>query len=304
MVHRYPYSCEKGEHTVADNKQRRQEAMKNLDKSLSRRDRSEKLQPVGVVVATLVILTVIVGGIWFLTTSGGDEESVNADGNNEAETITPLAAEQVAGDPLPLTRDEELPETVTCEYPEGEPAAKEVSLPATDDVSARGTVTVTLETNFGEIPMELDRAASPCAVNAISHLADEGYYNDTVCHRITGGGLNVLQCGDPSGTGSGGPGFTFADEWPVGDADENAQFVYPRGSIAMANSGPDTNGSQFFLNWADGMLPPAYTLLGMMTEEGIQTIETITENGVVPGMGPSDGAPAEEVTINSATVSS
>lgn len=289
---------------MADNRQRRQEAMKNLDKSLSRRDRSEKLQPLGVVLATLVILTVIVGGIWFLTTTGSGENSVNAaDETNNEQEITQIAAEPVSGEPLPMTRDEELPETVTCEYPEGAAAAKEVSAPATENVPARGKVTVTLTTNFGDIPMELDREVSPCAVNAISHLAEEGYYNDTVCHRVTGGALNVLQCGDPSGSGSGGPGFTFSDEWPVGDADESSNVVYPRGSIAMANSGPDTNGSQFFLNWADGALPPNYTLLGMMTDDGISTVESIADNGVIPGMGPTDGAPAEEVTIESASVS-
>lgn len=275
------------------NEQRRREAMKNLERELGRRDRAEKAKPLGVVVTTLAILVVLVGGIWFLTTMGDDEEDVAA---SETETTSPELT------PLAMARAEALPDTVTCEYPAGGgEAAKDVSTPKTDGITTTGTVTVTLKTNHGDVPMELDRSMSPCAVNAIEHLAKEGYYNDTVCHRMTSGGLNVLQCGDPSGSGAGGPGFTFKDEYPVDEADAASSVVYPEGSIAMANSGPDTNGSQFFLNYGDGQLQPSYSVLGTMTPEGLDVVKGISEKGIEGGQ--LDGKPAEEVRIESATVS-
>lgn len=275
------------------NEQRRREAMKNLERELGRRDRAEKAKPLGVVVTTLAILVVLVGGIWFLTTMGDDEEDVAA---SETETTSPELT------PLAMARAEALPDTVTCEYPAGGgEAAKDVSTPKTDGITTTGTVTVTLKTNHGDVPMELDRSMSPCAVNAIEHLAKEGYYNDTVCHRMTSGRLNVLQCGDPSGSGAGGPGFTFKDEYPVDEADAASSVVYPEGSIAMANSGPDTNGSQFFLNYGDGQLQPSYSVLGTMTPEGLDVVKGISEKGIEGGQ--LDGKPAEEVRIESATVS-
>ncbi|WP_295628230.1 peptidylprolyl isomerase [uncultured Corynebacterium sp.] len=277
------------------NEQRRREAMKNLERELGRRDRAEKAKPLGVVLATLLILVALVGGIWFLTTMGDDEEDVMAD-----ETPTSEPAELT---PLAMARDEPLPETVTCEYPAeaGAAPAKEVSAPESENIPTTGTVTVTLATNHGDVPMQLDRSLSPCAVNAITHLADEGYYDDTVCHRMTTGELNVLQCGDPSGTGGGGPGFTFGDEYPTDSMDESASVIYPEGSIAMANAGPDTNGSQFFLNYGDGKLSPAYSVLGTMTPEGVEVVNSIADKGIEGGQ--LDGAPNEEVRIESATVS-
>ena len=275
------------------NEQRRREAMKNLERELGRRDRAEKAKPLGVVVTTLAILVVLVGGIWFLTTMGDDEEDVAA---SETETTSPELT------PLAMARAEALPDTVTCEYPAGGgEAAKDVSTPKTDGITTTGTVTVTLKTNHGDVPMELDRSMSPCAVNAIEHLAKEGYYNDTVCHRMTSGGLNVLQCGDPSGSGAGGPGFTFKDEYPVDEAGAASSVVSPEGSIAMANPGPDTNGSQFFLNYGDGQLQPSYSVLGTMTPEGLDVVKGISEKGIEGGQ--LDGKPAEEVRIESATVS-
>ena len=156
------------------NEQRRREAMKNLERELGRRDRAEKAKPLGVVVTTLAILVALVGGIWFLTTMGDDEDDLTA---SETETTSPELT------PLAMARAEALPDTVTCEYPAGGgEAAKDVSTPPTDGIATTGTVTVTLKTNNGDVPMELDRSMSPCAVNAIEHLAKEGYYDDTVCH--------------------------------------------------------------------------------------------------------------------------
>lgn len=164
--------------------------------------------------------------------------------------------------------------------------------PATEDV------TLTLETNRGEIPIELHADKAPCTVATISHLAREGYYDNTICHRLTTSGLFVLQCGDPTGTGSGNPGFKFADEWPVGESHKGN--LYHAGSVAMANSGPNTNGSQFFINYEDSPLQPDYTIFGEVTGNGLDVVRAIAEKGTVDDV-PS-GPPAESVEIIKARV--
>lgn len=289
---------------MVNNEQRRKDAMRTLERELKRRARAEKLKPLGVVVTTLAILLFIGGGIYLLTTAGGADDNEATDESTTPVEPAALTATPVSGEKVPMKRSSPLPETVTCDYPDDGEASKDIDKPATDNVPATGTVTITLKTNQGDIPMELDRAISPCGVNAIEHMAKSNYFDDTVCHRITGGGLNVLQCGDPTGTGSGGPGFKFAGEWPVKDSglDQNTPLVYPKGSIAMANpSDPDANGSQFFLNWADSQLPPQYTVLGSMTDEGTKTVADIAKNGIEGG-GTSDGKPAKEVRIEKAEV--
>lgn len=201
--------------------------------------------------------------------------------------------------------------TVSCEYPSSpQQAAKPVDPPATADVSTVGTAAVTLATNQGQIGLTLDRAEAPCTVNSFVSLAEQGYFDDTSCHRlVTSPGLQVLQCGDPTAQGSGGPGYRFANEYPTtafAENDRAAQqgMLYPRGTIAMANSGPGgTNGSQFFLVYADSVLPPQYTVFGTISEDGVATIEKVAEAGDNGSMGAvGGGAPNTPVTIETATV--
>ncbi|WP_053545048.1 peptidylprolyl isomerase [Corynebacterium deserti] len=279
---------------MSTNKERRQQALSQLEKEIKSRDRKEKTKPLTVVFASLAVILVVVGGIWYAATRTTEDEVITAD---ESST----SAETPDYQPLALSRTTPLAETVTCEYPDSGEASKEVSKPSTDNVSATGTVTVNLETSQGNIGMELDRTVAPCTVNAIEHMAAEGYYDDTVCHRITTSGIYVLQCGDPSGTGAGGPGFSFANEYPTDEAtDLNTPVIYERGTIAMANAGADTNGSQFFLNYEDSPLASNYTYFGQISDEGLETLDAIAEKGAEGGA--SDGAPAEEVRIESATV--
>ena len=280
---------------MTDNRKRGEDALAQLDRELKSRDRAEKSRPLKIGAAAAVVILAIVAGIWFLATRDS-EEQITAD----EETTTTTEAPEM--EPLTMARAEALPATVTCEYPEAGDASREVSSPATENISTEGTVTVTLDTTQGPIGMELDRSVAPCTVNVIEHLASEGYYDDTVCHRLTTSGIHVLQCGDPSGSGAGGPGFQFANEYPTDELDGPATspVIYPRGSIAMANAGPDTNGSQFFLNYEDSPLAPDYTYFGQISEEGLATLDSIAEAGVEGGA--ADGAPAEEVRIATATV--
>lgn len=157
------------------------------------------------------------------------------------------------------------PGTVSCSYETAGQPAKPVDPPSGVNVPATGTVTMTLDLGDARLPLELDRAAAPCTVHSFESLAAQGYYDGTSCHRLSTQGLFMLQCGDPTGSGSGGPGYQFADEL-------EHTSTYPAGTVAMANAGPGTNGSQFFLVFEDSPLPPNYTVFGTMSREAVQTL--------------------------------
>lgn len=181
----------------------------------------------------------------------------------------------------------------TCDYPSsGVEPAKPVDPPPSSDVPAEGEVTYTIEMNEGPVTITMDRSKAPCAVNSFASLAEQGYFDDTQCHRLTDQGLFVLQCGDPTGTGTGGPGYAFADE----EAGE-----YTRGTVAMANSGPNTNGSQFFLVYEDSPLSPDYTILGHMDDASVDTVGTMAGESHDSSNGPGDGKPNNEARIQSVT---
>ncbi|NNL26938.1 MAG: peptidylprolyl isomerase [Acidimicrobiia bacterium] len=127
------------------------------------------------------------------------------------------------------------------------------------------TYRATLHTNKGDIELELDAARSPQAVNNFLFLAREGFYDGVIFHRVVPG--FVIQGGDPTGTGSGGPGYKFRDEL-------EGSGSYSRGTLAMANAGPNTNGSQFFICLADVGLPHAYTIFGEVTA-GMEAVDAI-----------------------------
>jgi peptidyl-prolyl cis-trans isomerase B (cyclophilin B) len=155
---------------------------------------------------------------------------------------------------------------------------------------------ITFKTNLGEIVISTKSDEAPQTVAAISKLAQENYFDNTICHRLTTEGIFVLQCGDPTGTGTGNPGFTLPDE-NLPQAIENN---YPVGTVAMANSGPNSSGSQFFLVYQDTTLPnAAYTIWGSITS-GLDILKTIASAGVVGGG--ADGAPVTGVTIESTKV--
>lgn len=171
----------------------------------------------------------------------------------------------------------------SCEYVKDGTAAKEAKTPPTEPESAES---MTITTNRGAIGVELTPDDAPCTVNSFVSLAKQGYFDGTKCHRMVPG--FVLQCGDPSATGSGGPGYRFDDEL---SGDE----TYPAGTLAMANAGPDTNGSQFFIVLSDAQLPAAYTVFGRVDAEGLKVAREIEKDGNA-----ADGVnPARDVVIES-----
>jgi len=182
--------------------------------------------------------------------------------------------------------------TVACDYPDAGPLPdKEMAKPSTD-APKLGQMPITIATSVGDLKATLDSDATPCTVNSFRSLAEQGYFDGTTCHRLTTpmSGISVLQCGDPTGTGSGGPGYSFADELTGSE-------TYGVGTLAMANAGPDTNGSQFFIVYGDSPLDPNYTVFGTVDAASVKIVQGIAAKGTDTGA--PDGAPAEPVTIES-----
>jgi peptidyl-prolyl cis-trans isomerase B (cyclophilin B) len=166
-------------------------------------------------------------------------------------------------------------------------------------INTSGAYTATISLGQGTVTIQLYASKAPHAVNSMAFLSKQGYFDNTPCHRLTTSGIYVLQCGDPTGTGSGTPGYSFPDEnlTAFGSA---GGVVYPAGTLAMANAGPGTNGSQFFLVYKDSPLAPNYTPFGRITG-GLDLLRQIAAKGTADGSG--DGKPAQPVTISSLKVS-
>ncbi|MRH88529.1 peptidylprolyl isomerase [Nocardia sp. SYP-A9097] len=173
----------------------------------------------------------------------------------------------------------------------GQPNGKQWPSEPVMTIDQNAGYTATLASTCGTIAIALDAPRAPHTVNSFVFLSQQQYFDNTKCHRLTTQGIFVLQCGDPTATGTGGPGYRFTDENLAG-------ATYPTGTLAMANSGPNTNGSQFFLVYKDSQLPPNYTPFGKVTA-GLDVLQNIAAAGVQDGSG--DGTPAAEVTLNSVT---
>ncbi|MFI1801301.1 peptidylprolyl isomerase [Streptomyces sp. NPDC020379] len=179
--------------------------------------------------------------------------------------------------------------TAACAYTPAVPADRFKGIPVFDPVKAARPYSATLRTSQGAITFRAQTDKAPCTTYSFKFLAQRAYFDRTHCHRLTTARIYVLQCGDPTGTGSGGPGYSFPDENLTGAA-------YPAGTVAMANAGPDTNGSQFFFVWQDTKLPPAYTPFGKVTA-GLDVLRKIAAGGEDDQNGPGDGFPALPVDI-------
>lgn len=290
------------------NEQRRQAAKRKLERQLERRqERTRKRRQLSVALSAVAV--VVVAGLAVLLVSitrGGGSSSATAAASSSAGATTAAAASTAPAAALPTARATPLPATVSCTYSPtaGQPAAKANTAPNGTNVSTTGTVPVNMTTSAGDIGLTLNRALAPCTVNSFLSLTTQKYFDSTTCHRLTTSGIHVLQCGDPTGSGQGGPGYSFADEFPAdqhaaGDPAAKAPATYPRGTLAMANSGANTNGSQFFLVYGDSPLPPSYTVFGTISAAGLGVLDKIAAAGTANGSG--DGPPKTPVTITTMT---
>ena len=216
--------------------------------------------------------------------------TLTACGNTTTETSssTPSPSEEVT---QPATANED---GITCTETKATPHDPKV-IPTPTTVLTKFPKTFTLVTNCGDIVISAVGSKAPFTMTSIAALAKGGFYDNSLCHRLTTQGLFVLQCGDPTATGSGGPQFTYPDE----NLPQNVENNYPEGTVAMANSGPNTNGSQFFLVYANTTLAPSYTIWGTITS-GLDIVKAIAKAGAVGGA--PDGKPAKTIAISKVLV--
>ena len=238
------------------------------------------------ITAVIVVAGLSVGGVLLASTSSGTTTTPKS-------TPTPTATPTPTPTPSPTVAE---PAT-QCVYTAAGTAARKVSLPSATP-NYKATYAATINTNRGAIVIDLLNSKATCTVNSFVHLAEAAFYNNSPCFRLsTSGGVYILQCGDPTGKGSGGPGYGFANENLTG-------ATYPAGTLAMANvSGvANSNGSQFFLVYKNSSLPPDYTPFGKIVS-GLNILQTVAKSGYgKPLSSGGGGAPKEKVEIESVTI--
>jgi cyclophilin family peptidyl-prolyl cis-trans isomerase len=197
--------------------------------------------------------------------------------------------------PSDAPKEEQMGAKPTNEVRGSETQGKTYSQPPVMSIDTAKSYTAVLSTSKGEMRVVLNAKEAPVTVNNFVFLSRDGYYTDTPFHRIIKGFM--IQGGDPTGTGRGGPGYKFNDEPITAD--------YKKGTIAMANSGPNTNGSQFFLMHADYPLPKNYVIFGAIDPKDTESLKTLDALATVPvtdnGMG-EESKPVEKVTLKSVTI--
>ena len=290
---------------VTSSKRRRELARAKAERQAGRRqETAQRRRRRNQVLAVLAVLVVVGGGIaWYVLSRPA---TTPTDAAVPTETTAPTDAPAPSDSTAPS--DSAAPSTPASESvaPQPDIACQEAPAARPDDMSwdaapaetlkPNTDYTLTLATNCGDIEIATEPAKAPVTVNSMVFLANEGYFDLTACHRLTTEGIFVLQCGDPAGNGTGGPGYSIPDENlpPEGTAN------YPAGTVAMANAGPGTGGSQFFIVYEDTTLPSGYTIWGRVTK-GLDVVKGIAAAGVEGGG--ADGPPAQKVTIITAEVS-
>jgi len=276
---------------VAGKKERQRKlARERYARQQARRSQhAQRMRLVGIIVGVCVAV-VAVGAGGYVAFAGNGSKTPTAAATPTVPP-TPAVTPTASASPTPSTIAEPASH---CAYTPSGTAARKVGTPPAKPHYKGKTYQATVKTNRGTIVLDLYNSKATCTVNSFLYLASQNYFNNSPCHRLTTAGIYVLQCGDPTGTGSGGPGYKFANE-------NTAGAQYTEGTVAMANAGPGTNGSQFFLVYRNSTtLPANYTLFGKIVS-GLGIIQNVAKAGSDNANGQGDGHPKEKVTIESIT---
>ena len=270
---------------MPSNQQRREAAKRKLERQLVRRQEHAKARRQRLLIGGVVVAVLAIGGIVTYVTL---HKSTPAAASDSTSSAASSAGSSAASSAAPAT---------PCTYTTTGVAktVKAVNPPTNTSPANIGNVDVTITMNGQAVPITLNRKLAPCGVNSFLSLAGQGFYDNSDCWRLTKSQqLNILQCGDPSGKGNGGPGYTFADE--------NATATdFPVGTLAYANSGADSNGSQFFIVYGTTKLASAgYSVIGTVSSDGMKVIHDIAAKGVTGDT--QTGAPAQKATISKVAI--
>lgn len=271
---------------MPSNQQRREAAKRKLQRQLVRREQARaRRRRTTLIAGGAAVILVAVGVVWLVTThhsspAAADSNSTATDASGSGATDTAASSTAPA---LP------------CTYTKAGKAAKQVKLPSNTSPANKGDVTMTISLNGQPVDATLNRALAPCSVNSLLSLASQGFYNNTSCHRLTKStGLNVLQCGDPSGKGNGDPGYNYPPKVA-------ANAKYPVGTLAMANT-PTGEGSQFFIVYGTSTIPASYSIVGTVSAAGMKVVDAIAAKGVKNDA--QEGTPIAAAKIGTVTVPS
>ncbi|MBX6382255.1 MAG: peptidylprolyl isomerase [Microbispora sp.] len=278
---------------VTGKDRQRQLAREHYQRQLRARAERQRKARRNAIIGTTTAVVVVIGGVVAATTVLGNDDG-------DATTASASASVKPAvNDPKPYD-----PAKGTCGYVPDTSGGQVKNVGMPPEKVSTAPATMTIKTNLGNIVARLDTEKAPCTVNSFKFLASKNYFDNTKCHRM-GTDFPILQCGDPLAKadgknptdGQGGPGYRFADENLVG-------AKYTRGVLAMANSGPNTNGSQFFIVYGDTGLSPNYTPFGTVTK-GLEIVDKVAKKGIIssPG-GDGTGAPKQPVVIKDVTITS
>lgn len=242
------------------------------------------------IIGTVVAVVVVAGG------SGAIAFAMNGSGNKSTTTAASASTTPSAAPSMSVKPGECGYQALPAAAAQG---AKDVGKPPLKPV--KGDYKMTINTSLGTIVAHLDGTKAACTVNSFKYLASKKFFNNTKCHRLVTEGIKVLQCGDPTGTGTGGPAYGFANE-NVPQADKSGQATYKRGMIAMAHSSaPNSNGSQFFIVYGDSPLPADYTVFGEITQ-GMNVVDEVAKAGAEPADQSGNTAPKKKIEIKDLSV--
>lgn len=290
---------------MTSSKRRREVARAKAERQAARRAEAAQRRGTRNRIIAVIAVVVVVGGVlaWAVLTRSSDSADIAAPAETAIPTesaapdVSPSPDASASPDPSPSPEPTSTgqPDPDCAPAPETRPDDLSWPKAPEDKVKPDTAYTMTLTTNCGDIVIDTLPTEAPATVASMAFLTEEGYFDLTACHRLTTEGIFVLQCGDPAGNGTGGPGYSIPDENLPAEGEAN----YPAGTVAMANAGPGTGGSQFFIVYEDTTLPSGYTIWGTVAK-GLDVVQRIAAAGVEGGG--ADGPPAQRVVIEKATL--